>query len=242
MKAQAQKKELLYSGKAKTVYLTDDSDHLIIHYRNDTSAFNGEKLAQLERKGQVNNHFNAFIMQALQAAGIPTHFESLLGAEESLVKRLEMIPVEFVLRNRVAGGLARRLGLQEGDVLATPVLELFLKDDGLGDPMINESIVHCFGWATDGEVAIMKSLTYRVNEVLKPLFARAGLLLIDYKLEFGRHRGEIILGDEFTPDGCRIWDAQTRKKLDKDRFRRDLGDVVESYEEVAERLGIVIPA
>lgn len=235
------KQQQLYSGKAKTVFLTDDPNRLIIHYRNDTSAFNGVKLAKLDRKGKVNNYFNAFIMQALQNAGIPTHFEEVVSAEESLMKRLDMIPVEFVLRNWVAGGLAKRLGLEEGMELTMPVLELFYKSDVLNDPMINEYHVRCFGWATDAEIETMKALTFRVNEVLKPLFMRAGMWLVDYKLEFGRHHGQIILGDEFTPDGCRIWDATTGKKLDKDRFRRDLGDVVESYEEVAARLGIVIP-
>jgi len=228
----------LFTGKAKTVYATDDADKLIIHFRNDTSAFDGEKVEQLERKGMVNNRFNAFIMKKLQAAGIPTHFESLFGDDESVVKRLDMIPLECVVRNIAAGSIVRRLGVQDGMDLIPPTFEFFLKNDALHDPMINEYHIRTFKWATEAEVAQMKALTFKVNEVLTKLFADAGMLLVDYKLEFGRYRGEIVLGDEFSPDGCRLWDAETRKKLDKDRFRQGLGGVVEAYEEVAHRLGV----
>lgn len=233
-----QKQKELYSGKAKTVYATDDPDKLVLHFRNDTSAFDGEKLAQLERKGMVNNKFNAFIMQKLQQAGVATHFESLLSEDESLVKKLEMIPVECVVRNISAGSLCRRLGVEEGLELDPPVFEFFLKNDQLHDPMINDYHILVFKWATADEIEKMKELTFQVNNVLKQLFRDAGLLLVDYKLEFGRYQGELLLGDEFTPDGCRLWDAETRNKLDKDRFRQGLGGVVEAYEEVAQRLGI----
>ncbi len=235
-----QKQQELYAGKAKTVFTTDDPDRLILEFRNDTSAFDGEKLAQLERKGMVNNKFNAFIMQQLQQAGIPTHFESLLSDQESLVKKLAMLPIECVVRNLSAGSLCRRLGVEEGQSLNPPVFEFFLKDDALHDPMINDYHILAFEWATAAEIERMKQLTFAVNDVLKQLFEQAGLLLVDYKLEFGRFEGELLLGDEFTPDGCRLWDAQTRDKLDKDRFRQGLGGVVEAYEEVASRLGIVL--
>ncbi len=235
-----EKQAELYAGKAKTVYTTDDPDRLILEFRDDTSAFDGEKVEQLARKGMVNNKFNAFIMTELQAAGIPTHFEQILSDRESVVKRLDMMPIECVIRNISAGSLCRRLGVAEGQTLQPPVFEFFLKNDVLHDPMINDSHIITFGWASENEISRMKELTRKVNGVLKPLFQKAGMLLVDYKLEFGRFRGEILLGDEFSPDGCRLWDAETREKLDKDRFRQGLGSVVESYEAVAQRLGIAL--
>lgn len=233
-----EKREALYSGKAKSVYRTDDPDRFVLLFRDDTSAFDGEKKEQLARKGMVNNRFNAFIMEKLEAAGIPTHFEKVLSPVESLVKKLDMFPVECVVRNYAAGSLCRRLGLEEGQALQPPTFELFLKDDALHDPMINESLAETFGWAGADDLAQMKTLTYKVNDVLKKLFDDAGMLLVDYKLEFGRSDGQIVLGDEFSPDGCRIWDKDTRKKMDKDRFRQGLGEVIEAYEEVGRRLGI----
>jgi phosphoribosylaminoimidazole-succinocarboxamide synthase len=233
-----EKKEELYAGKAKSIYATDDSDRLIMVFRNDTSAFDGKKLAQLDRKGMVNNKFNAFIMEKLAAAGVPCHFEKLLSDQESLVKRMDMIPLECVVRNIAAGSICRRLGVEEGLELNPPTFEFFLKNDKLGDPMINEHHIRSFGWCEPEHVEKMKELTFRVNDVLKRLFLDAGMLLVDYKLEFGLFKGEVVLGDEITPDGCRIWDVETREKLDKDRFRQDLGDVVESYELVGRRLGL----
>lgn len=233
-----QKQQLLYKGKAKSVYETDDSDFLILHFRDDTSAFNGERVAQLARKGQVNNRFNAFIMQKLADAGIETHFEKQLSDDEVLVKRLQMIPIECVVRNYAAGSLVRRLGLQEGQTLNPPTFELFYKDDALGDPMVNESLAVSLGWATQEQLNEMKTLTHRVNDVLSELFAQGDLMLVDFKLEFGVFHHRIVLGDEFSPDGCRIWDKATKKKLDKDRFRQSLGDVIEAYEEVANRIGV----
>lgn len=233
-----QRREQLYVGKAKSVFATDDPDRLVLLFRDDTSAFDGKKVEQLSRKGAVNNRFNAFIMERLAAAGVPTHFERLLSGTESLVKRLAMFPVECVVRNLAAGSLCRRLGVEEGRDLDPPTFELFLKNDALHDPMVNDSLAVTFGWATAPQLARMRELSYAVNEVLEPLFAGVGLLLVDFKLEFGRFQGEILLGDELTPDGCRLWDAETRKKLDKDRFRQGLGEVVEAYEEVAARLGI----
>lgn len=228
----------LYAGKAKSVYYTDDENKLILHYRNDTSAFDGGKIEQLDRKGEVNNKFSAFIMQKLEEAGVPTHHEGLLSAEETVVKKLDMFPIECVVRNIATGSITKRLGVEDGITLTPPTFEFFLKNDELHDPMINEYHIRSFGWADDEAVEKMKELTFKVNDVLTKLFADAGLLLVDYKLEFGRFQGEIYLGDEFTPDGCRLWDAETRKKLDKDRFRQGLGGVVEAYEEVAHRLGV----
>jgi len=233
-----EKRELLYTGKAKSVYTTDNPDYLVLVFRDDTSAFDGKKVEQLARKGRVNNTFNAFIMQKLAEAGIETHFEKLITPNEVLVKRLNMIPVECVVRNYAAGSLCRRLGVTEGLELNPPTFELFLKNDALGDPMINESHVRSFGWATEAQLVRMKELSFAVNDVLKALFAQGDMLLVDFKLEFGVFHDRIVLGDEFSPDGCRLWDKETRKKLDKDRFRQGLGEVVEAYEEVGRRLGI----
>ncbi len=196
-----EKREELYRGKAKSVYQTDDADRLILLFRNDTSAFDGKRIEQLDRKGAVNNKFNAFIMQKLEAAGIPTQFDKLLSDTECLVKKLDMIPVECVVRNFAAGSLVRRLGVEEGIALTPPTFELFLKNDALGDPFINESHVQAFGWATPEQLAQMKTYSFKVNEVLNKLFDDAGLLLVDFKLEFGLFHGQIVLGDEFSPDG-----------------------------------------
>ncbi|MDR5900803.1 phosphoribosylaminoimidazolesuccinocarboxamide synthase [Halomonas icarae] len=233
-----EKRQELYAGKAKSVFTTDDPDRVILQFRDDTSAFDGERMESLDRKGMVNNRFNAFIMETLTAAGVPTHFEKRLSDTESLVKTLEMIPVECVVRNIAAGSLVKRLGVTEGEALSPPTFELFLKNDALHDPMINESLAETFGWATADQLAEMKALTFKVNAVLKQLFADGGLLLVDYKLEFGLFKGQLVLGDEFSPDGCRLWDAKTREKLDKDRFRQGLGGVIEAYEEVGRRIGV----
>jgi phosphoribosylaminoimidazole-succinocarboxamide synthase len=233
-----EKRQELYAGKAKSVYKTDDDDFVILSFRDDTSAFDGEKVEQLSRKGEVNNKFNAFVMEYLQKSGIPTHFERLLNANESLVKSMEMMAVECVVRNVASGSLCRRLGVEDGLELSPPVFEFFLKNDALHDPMINEYHIETFGWAKAEDVTIMKALTFKVNDALQKLFSDAGMILVDYKLEFGLFKGEVILGDEFSPDGCRLWDAETRKKLDKDRFRQGLGGVIEAYEEVALRIGV----
>jgi phosphoribosylaminoimidazole-succinocarboxamide synthase len=233
-----EKKAELYRGKAKSVYTTDDPSRLILLFRNDTSAFDGQRIEQLDRKGMVNNKFNHFIMQKLEAAGIPTQIDRLISDNEVLVKKLDMVPVECVVRNVAAGSICRRLGVAEGLELNPPTFEFFLKNDELHDPMVNEFHIRSFGWATDEQVSRMKELTFQVNDVLKKLFDDAGLILVDYKLEFGVFEGKVVLGDEFSPDGCRLWDKETRQKLDKDRFRQGLGGVVEAYEEVAHRLGV----
>ncbi|MBX2848733.1 MAG: phosphoribosylaminoimidazolesuccinocarboxamide synthase [Acidiferrobacterales bacterium] len=233
-----QRGEELYSGKAKSVYASDQADALILHFRDDTSAFDGERIEQLDRKGMVNNKFNAFIMQHLQSNGIETHFIELLSDTEALVQRLEMIPIECVVRNIASGSLCKRLGVEDGIDLNPPTFEFFLKNDALHDPMVNEYHIASFGWADEAAIAFMKKQTFEVNNILSKLFADADMILVDFKLEFGHKGDQILLGDEFSPDGCRIWDAQTREKLDKDRFRRGLGGVIEAYEEVSQRLGI----
>ena len=188
-----EKREELFTGKAKSVYKTDNPDRFVLLFRDDTSAFDGEKIDQLSRKGMVNNKFNAFIMTKLEEAGVPTHFDSLLSDQECLVKKLDMIPVECVVRNIAAGSLCRRLGVEEGIDLTPPTFELFLKNDELHDPMINEYHCQSFGWATEEQLQEMKRLTFEVNKVLKALFDDAELELVDYKLEFGRFNGELLL-------------------------------------------------
>ncbi len=236
-----QKRNELYRGKAKTVFHTDDPELLILEFRNDTSAFDGEKIEQLDRKGEVNNKFNHFIMNHLEQAGVKTQVNALLSDTESLVKKLDMIPVECVVRNVAAGSLCRRLGVEEGMTLNPPTFEFFLKNDALHDPMINDYHIISFGWASEAQIAGMKALTFKVNDVLTQLFDQGDMILVDYKLEFGvDNEGNIVLGDEFTPDGCRLWDKTTRNKMDKDRFRQGLGSVVETYIEVANRLGLAL--
>ena len=233
-----QKLAELYRGKAKTVYTTENPDLLILEFRNDTSALDGQRIEQFDRKGMVNNKFNHFIMTKLEEAGIPTQMERLLSDTEVLVKKLDMVPVECVIRNRAAGSLVRRLGIEEGLVLNPPLFDLFLKNDEMHDPMINESYCHTFGWVSDANLARMKELSYKANQVLSKLFDDAGLILVDFKLEFGLFKGEVVLGDEFSPDGSRLWDKATLNKMDKDRFRQSLGGLIEAYEAVARRLGV----
>lgn len=231
---------LLYQGKAKSAYLTDDPDVLVMAFRDDTSAFDGEIIEQLANKGAVNNQFNAYIMRLLQDAGIETHFIQRLSATESLVRRLEMIPIECVVRNRAAGSLVKRLGVELGTRFEEPLFELFLKNDALHDPMITEHHAKAFGWASVSELKTMMDFSLRINTILAHRFSEIGLDLVDFKLEFGRFEGRIILGDEFSPDGCRLWDQSTGEKMDKDRFRQRLGGVIEAYLDVAARLGITI--
>ena len=228
------------TGKAKSLYTTNDEEYLVMEFRDDTSAFDGKKTAALENKGKVNNQFNAFIMEFLSTKEINTHFIKLLSNNESLVRNLDMFPIECVVRNRATGSLCKRLGIEDGYILETPLFEFFLKDDDLGDPLINDNHIISFGWATKEELGVMQSITLKVNEILVDFFSEANLLLIDFKLEFGKFKDQIMLGDEFTPDGCRLWDKDTLNKMDKDRFRQDLGNVIETYGEVADRLGMQI--
>ena len=236
-----EKRQQLYRGKAKTVYATDDPALVIMHFRDDTSAFDGTKVAQLPQKGETNNKINAFIMGKLAEAGVATHFVRVLNERDTLVRAMKMIPVECVVRNICAGSMAKRYGIAEGTRLAEPIFEFFYKSDALHDPLVNDDHIRVLGWASADEIKQMKALTHQVNAVLQPLFSRAGIDLVDYKLEFGHPlaepQGSLLLGDEFTPDGCRLWDHATQEKLDKDRFRRDLGEVIAKYREVARRIG-----
>lgn len=233
-----EKKEEIYSGKAKSLFATNDPDLLIAEFRDDTTAFDGVKHEKLAHKGEVNNHISAYIMQALKKAGVPTHFKEILSPTESVVRRLTMIPLESVIRNIAAGSLCRRLGVTSGMKLDPPLYELFLKNDALHDPLINENHAISFGWANREQLDQMRAMTFKINEVLSEVFAQAGMVLVDAKYEFGvGSDGKIYLGDEVSPDSCRIWDKVTHEPLDKDRFRQDLGNVVGSYQHIAELLG-----
>jgi phosphoribosylaminoimidazole-succinocarboxamide synthase len=228
-------------GKAKSLFTTSNDDNLVMHFSDDTSGFDGKKKEALLGKGSVNNQFNAFIMEHLQNNGIETHHIEVINNNDSLVKKLTMFPIECVIRNRASGSICRRLGTEDGLVLESPLFEFFLKDDDLGDPLINDEHIISFGWAKKDQIDEMKKLTYQVNTILSELFINSGLILVDFKVEYGVcSQGKILLADEFTPDGCRLWDSETLKKMDKDRFRQGLGDVVESYHQVADRLGMNI--
>ena len=225
-------------GKAKSLFTTSDDNQLVMHFSDDTSAFDGKKKEALLGKGAVNNQFNAFIMDHLEKNGVETHHIEVLNSNDSLVYKLDMFPIECVVRNYAAGSICKRLGLEEGMKFENPIFEFFYKDDDLGDPMINDNHIISFGWAEADDIEALKKLTLEINDYLVDLFLKADLILVDFKLEFGKNSGKIYLGDEFTPDGCRVWDKETKKKLDKDRFRLGLGDVVESYQEIAHRLGV----
>ena len=231
----------LTKGKAKSLFTTTNEEQLIMHFSDDTSAFDGKKKEALLGKGAVNNQFNAFIMDHLEKSGVETHHIQIINNNDSLVKKLSMFPIECVIRNRASGSICRRLGTEDGLVLESPLFEFFLKDDDLGDPLINDEHIISFKWDTKDQIDDMKKLTYKVNAILSDLFINSGLILVDFKVEFGVcSKGRILLADEFTPDGCRLWDSETLKKMDKDRFRQGLGDVVESYHQVADRLGMNI--
>jgi phosphoribosylaminoimidazole-succinocarboxamide synthase len=230
------KGEPFYEGKAKILYATEDPDLIIQYFKDDATAFNAQKKGTIQEKGIMNNKISEVLFRYLEARGIPTHFVQRLNDREMLVRRLQIIPVEVIVRNVIAGSLAKRLGLQEGGALATPVLEHCYKSDPLGDPMINEFHIRALGWATDEEIKEVERLSFRVNELLKDFFAQRNLILVDFKLEFGRHHGKVYLGDEICPDTCRLWEKGTLEKLDKDRFRRDLGKVEDAYQEVCRRV------
>ena len=227
-------------GKAKSLFTTSNDDQLVMHFSDDTSAFDGKKKEALLGKGAVNNQFNAFIMDHLEKNGVETHHIEVLNSNDSLVYKLDMFPIECVIRNRASGSICRRLGTEDGLVLENPLFEFFLKDDDLGDPLINDHHIESFGWATQEDADAMRDLTLKINDILVEFFMEANLILVDYKLEFGKFNDKMLLADEFTPDGCRLWDTDTLTKMDKDRFRQDLGNVIETYGEVGERLGMKI--
>ena len=229
-------REKLYEGKAKIVYATD-RPHLIVQYfKADATAFNALKRGTIVGKGVVNNQMSAALFQRLERAGVPTHYVATLSDREMLCRRLDIIKIETIVRNVVAGSLAKRTGLEEGTPVRPPIVELYYKSDPLGDPMITEEHVRLLRLATSREVSWLRRMALKVNGVLRPHLAGRGLLLVDFKLEFGRSGGRLWLGDEISPDTCRLWDAKTRAKLDKDRFRQDLGGVEDAYQEVYRRL------
>lgn len=231
---------MLYEGKAKKIFDTDDKDYFWVEYKDDATAFNGIKKGTIQDKGIINNKMSAMLFTYLQQNGVDTHYVELINDREQIVKRLEMIPLEIVVRNIVAGSLAKRVGQEEGYELASPVLELYYKNDDLGDPLVNETHAQAMGWANMEQIENMKKIALRVNELLTHIVGKAGIYLVDYKLEFGRNEGKVMLGDEISPDTCRFWDINTKEKLDKDRFRRDLGKVEEAYVEVYTRLKEVV--
>jgi len=226
----------LYSGKAKIVYETNNVDEVIIYFKDDATAFNAQKRGTIVNKGVMNAYMTSKIFGILEEHEIFTHFISKLDDREILVKKVEIIPVEVVVRNLIAGSLASRLKREEGSRLSMPVREFFLKNDELGDPLISDDFIIADGIASERELSYIKEQALRVNYVLSERFKKVGIILVDFKLEFGRFENTILLADEITPDGCRLWDEKTHKKLDKDRFRRDLGDVEEAYREVITRL------
>lgn len=226
----------IYEGKAKILYETDNPDLVIQYFKDEATAFNAQKRGIIEQKGVYNNRISSVLFEYLTQQGIRTHFVEQLSDREMLVKRLEIIKIEVVVRNISAGSLSKRLGLEEGRRLREPVLEFFYKDDSLGDPMINEDHVRLLDLATPQEVRAIRKRALLVNDRLRDFLDKRNLILVDFKLEFGRHGGELLLGDEITPDGCRLWDKGTLEKMDKDRFRRDLGKVEEAYQEVYRRI------
>ena len=231
-----EKKEQLYEGKAKKVYATDDPKVVLVDYKDDATAFNGLKKGTILNKGVVNNKVTNFLMQMLEKEGIETHYIKQLSDRETLVKKVEIVPIEVIVRNIAAGSLAKRLGLEEGTPLKSTVLEFCYKNDELGDPMINDYHIAAIGLATKEELEQITKMSLKVNEFLTAYLANLNIELVDFKLEFGRYDGRIILADEISPDTCRFWASTTHQKLDKDRFRRDLGGVEEAYEEILMRL------
>jgi phosphoribosylaminoimidazole-succinocarboxamide synthase len=230
------KLEMFYEGKAKKLYSTSDPDLVIAYFKDDATAFNAKKRGTIEQKGVINNQMSELFFTLLERHGVQTHFVRRLNERDMLCKRLQIVPVETVVRNVVAGSMAKRLGLEEGANLPFPIVEYYYKSDPLDDPLILPEHALAFGWATQDELDQIKSLALRVNEVLSKFLDERGVLLVDFKLEFGRHHGRILLGDEICPDTCRFWDKVTRQKLDKDRFRRDLGGVEEAYQEMLRRV------
>ena len=230
------KLEQIYEGKAKRVYATDDPKIVIVDYKDDATAFNGLKKGTITGKGVVNNKVSNHFFRLLESKGIPTHFVEQLSDRETAVKRVEILPVEVIVRNRAAGSFSKRMGVAEGTSLSSVILEYSYKNDALGDPFINSYYIRALNLATDAEMEQVKEYSFRINDILRDYLWNLGIELIDFKLEFGRFDGKVILADEISPDTCRFWDKATGKKLDKDRFRQDLGEVEEAYREIIRRL------
>ena len=230
------KGEMIYEGKAKKIYRTDDPQYFVMEYKDDATAFNGEKKGSIRDKGVVNNHMANLLLRYLEQHGIPTHFMEELSQRETLVKAVEILPLEVIIRNVAAGSFSKRYGVPEGQPLAKTTLEFSYKKDELGDPLINEDHIFALQLATPEQLEKVREYAFRINELLSAFFDEIGLTLIDFKLEFGWFQGEILLADEISPDTCRLWDKKTGEKMDKDRFRRDLGNVEEAYQEVLKRI------
>ena len=235
-----QKGEQLYEGKAKKVFLTEDPDALIVSYKDDATAFNGQKKGTITGKGIINNRMSNYLFRVIEREGVPTHYVQEISDRETVVRKVEIVPLEVIIRNVAAGSFSKRLGVSEGTELVEPTIEFSYKNDELEDPLINSYFAKALKLATQDELETIKKYAFKVNDILRVEFLKAGLRLIDFKIEFGRFHGKIILADEISPDTCRLWDAKTGEKLDKDRFRRDLGNVEEAYIEVAKRLGIKV--
>ncbi|MCH5299843.1 MAG: phosphoribosylaminoimidazolesuccinocarboxamide synthase [Ruminococcus sp.] len=233
-----EKKEQLYEGKAKKVFATDNPDYCIVSYKDDATAFNGEKKGTIIGKGVVNNRMSNFMFKLLEEKGIETDFVEELNDRETVLKKVEIVPLEVIVRNKAAGSLSKRLGLPEGTVMKVPVLEFCYKDDDLGDPMVNEYHILAAELATKEEIDKISEMALKINEIMVEFFKECKVDLIDFKIEFGRFHGDVILADEISPDTCRFWDVDTQEKLDKDRFRRDMGGVEEAYAEMMKRIGL----
>ncbi|MFH0764955.1 MAG: phosphoribosylaminoimidazolesuccinocarboxamide synthase [Calditrichota bacterium] len=234
-----EKKDLLYEGKAKKLYATDDANLLIQEFKDDATAFDGTKKSRIVGKGEMNCSISAILFDYLESYHLPTHFVKRIAPREMIVKKVEIIPIEAVMRNIATGSLIRRLPFEEGKALEYPIFELYLKNDALHDPLINEYHAYALNLCKPEEIRAMFRFTAKVNAILRAFLERRGLLLVDFKLEFGRYHGELLLADEISPDTCRLWDRKTHKKLDKDRFRHDMGGVEDAYREVLERLSNV---
>ena len=232
-----EKKEFLYEGKAKKIYATDDPDKVIVYYKDDATAGNGEKKGTIADKGIINNELTSYLFEMLASQGVKTHFIEQLNDREQLCWKLDIVPLEVITRNIIAGSMAKRLGLEEGTMPKKMIQEFSYKDDDLGDPLINSDHAVAIGAATEEEVAEILEVTAKINQILSDAFKKEGILLVDFKIEFGRDKdGNLLLADEITPDTCRLWDAETKKKLDKDRFRRDMGGIEEAYKEILHRI------
>ena len=232
------KLDLLYEGKAKKVFATDDPDVLIVDYKDDATAFNGLKKGTIVGKGVINNRMTNHVFKMFEKEGVPTHYIEELSDRETAVKKVEIVPLEVILRNVAAGSFSKKMGIEEGRVLACPTLEFSYKNDELGDPFINKYYALALELATEEEIEKITNMAFKINELMVEFFKKADIQLVDFKIEFGRYKGDIILADEVSPDTCRLWDINTHAKLDKDRFRRDLGGVEDAYQEVFRRLGI----
>ncbi|HIR05574.1 MAG TPA: phosphoribosylaminoimidazolesuccinocarboxamide synthase [Candidatus Copromonas faecavium] len=232
------KVEMLYEGKAKKVYTTEDPDVLIVDYKDDATAFDGQKKGTIVGKGAINNRMTNHIFKLFEKDGIPTHYIEELSDRETAVKKVEIIPLEVIIRNITAGSFAKKMGVEEGIVLKRPTLEFSYKNDDLHDPFINRYYALALDLATEEEIDTIEKYAFQVNEIMKKYFDSLGIDLVDFKIEFGRYKGQVILADEVSPDTCRLWDKETHEKLDKDRFRRDMGNVEDAYNEVFRRLGI----